>query len=310
MHSSCVLIETETLRRLYVDERLTTTEVAVRLACGATTVGRRLRQLGIPARPRGPSPGFGFERGTAVPYHRTQWSPETAYVVGLIATDGNLSGNGRHLSITSKDLDLLETVRACLDLRTRMSPVKGGYGTTCYRVQWSDRRFYRWLVGIGLTPAKSLTLGPLAIPDEYFADFLRGCIDGDGCILLYTDRYHTTKDTRYVYERLYVSLVSASRPFLEWIQTTAHRLVGVSGTINTNTKGRQDRRPISTLRYAKAESIQVITWMYYAPEVPCLARKRVKAERFLSPLGRARGGHVGRPRVGWLYNVEPNGVGS
>ena len=309
MHPSCVLIEAETLRRLYVDERLTTAEVAARLGCGTTTVGRRLRQLGISARPRGPSPGDGFERGTAVPYHRTQWSPDIAYVVGLIATDGNLSSNGHSCSITSKDLDLLETVRACLDLRTRMSPVRGGYGTTCHRVQWSDRRFYHWLVGIGLTPAKSLTLGPLAIPDEHFADFLRGCIDGDGCILVYTDRYHTTKDTRYVYERLYVSLYSASRPFVEWIQTTVHRLAGVSGTINDSNKG-QGRRPISALRYAKAESIQVIAWMYYAPDVPCLARKRVKAERFLSPLGRARGRHAGRPRVGWLYNVEPNDVGS
>lgn len=308
MHPLYAPVDAELLRRLYVDERLTTTEVAARLGCGATTVGRRLRQFDIPARPRGPSPGFGFERGTAVPRHRSQWSQETAYVVGLIATDGNLSRNGRSLSITSKDLDLLETVRACLDLRTRMSPAKGGYGTTCYRVQWSDRCFYRWLVGIGLTPAKSLTLGPLAIPDEYFDDFFRGCIDGDGCIFLYTDLYHTTKDTRYVYERLYVSLVSASRPFLEWIQTTVHRLVGVSGTINT--KREQDRRPISVLRYAKAESIRVIGWMYYAPDVPCLARKRVKAERFLSPLGRVRGRHVGRPRVGWLYNVEPNGVGT
>jgi len=66
--------------------------------------------------PRGPSPGHAFERGTATPYRRTHWSPETAYVVGLIATDGNLSGNGRRVSITSKDLDLLETVRACLGL--------------------------------------------------------------------------------------------------------------------------------------------------------------------------------------------------
>lgn len=303
-HPWYVAIDPELLRRLYVEERLTTVQVAARLGCGATTVGRRLRQFGTPARPRGPSPGYAFERGTTVPYRRTQWSPETAYVVGLIATDGNLSRNGRNLSITSKDLDLLETVRACLDLRTRMSPVKGGYGTTCYRVQWSDRRFYRWLVGIGLTPAKSLTLGPLTIPDEYFADFLRGCIDGDGSILLYTDLYHTTKKAGYVYERLYVSLVSASRPFLEWIQKTAHRLLGVSGTINT--KRNRDRRPISALRYAKAESIRVIGWMYYAPEVPCLARKRVKAEPFLSPLGRAPVRHVGRPRVGWLYNVEPD----
>ena len=298
-----VVIDPEVLRRLYVDERLTTDEVAARLGCGATTVARRLREFGIQARPRGPFPGYAFERSTAAPYRRTQWSPETAYVVGLIATDGNLSGNGRAVSITSKDLDLLETVRACLDLRTRISPVKGGYGTTCYRVQWSDRRFYGGLVGIGLTPAKSLTLGPLVIPNECFVDFFRGCVDGDGTVLVYIDRYHTRTGTKYVYERLYVSLVSASRPFLEWIQATAHRLVGVSGTINT--KRNRDRRPISILRYAKAESIRVIGWMYYAPEVPCLARKRANAEAFLSPLGRALVRHVGRPRVGWLYNVAP-----
>lgn len=93
-----VSIDLDLLRRLYVDERLTTTEVAARLACGATTVGRRLRELGIPARPRGPSPGYAVEGGTAVPYRRTQWSRETAYVVGLIATDGNVSRNGRSLS--------------------------------------------------------------------------------------------------------------------------------------------------------------------------------------------------------------------
>ena len=297
-----VPIDPELLRRLYVDERLTTDAIAAQLGCAGITVLRRLRKLGIPVRPRGPSPGYSLQRPGTDPLLRTTWSRDIAYVVGLIATDGNLSRNGRNLSITSKDLDLLETVRACLDLRTPVSPVKGGYGTTCYRVQWGDRRFYHWLVGIGLTPAKSLTLGPLAIPDEHFADFLRGCIDGDGCIVVYTDRYHTTKDTRYVYERLYVSLYSASRPFVEWIQTTVHRLVGVSGTINTNTKGGPDRRPISALRYAKAESIRLIGWMYYAPDVLCLARKRVKAERFLSPLGRARGRHTGRPRVGWLYN--------
>src|SRR2546425_13370507 len=105
-----------------------------------------------------------------------------------------------------------------------MSPVKGGYGTTCYRVQWSDRRFYRWLLGIGLTPAKSLTLGPLDIPDEYFADFLRGCIDGDGSIVTYVDRYNTPKSPAYVYTRLFVSIVSASPRFVEWKQAKVRSL--------------------------------------------------------------------------------------
>jgi hypothetical protein len=153
-----------------------------------------------------------------------------------------------------------------------------------------------------LTPAKSLTLGAWGVPDEYFADFFRGCIDGDGTVLVYTDRYHITKKERYVYERLYVSLVSASRVFVEWLQAAIRRLVSVSGTITHRTK--KGRRPIWKLSYAKADSIRLISWMYYSPDVPCLTRKRAKAERFLSPLGHASARPVGRPRVGWLYNAN------
>ena len=290
-----MLIDPEVLRRLYVDERLTTGEVAARLGCGATTVARRLRRFGISARPRGPSPGHAFERGTATPYRRTHWSPETAYVVGLIATDGNLSGNGRSVSITSKDLDLLETVRACLGLRTEMSPVKGGYGTTCYRVQWSDRRFYRWLLGIGLTPAKSLTLGPLDIPDEYFADFLRGCIDGDGSIVTYVDRYNTPKSPAYVYTRLFVSIVSASPRFVEWMQTRIQSLRGLSGSLMIRRSA--GRRDMWCLRYAKRESLAVLRWIYYAPELASLGRKRDIAAPFLRPPDSPRRRGPGRPMV-------------
>jgi len=290
-----VLIDPEVLRRLYVDERLTTGEVAARLGCGATTVARRLRRFGISARPRGPSPGHAFERGTATPYRRTHWSPETAYVVGLIATDGNLSGNGRSVSITSKDLDLLETVRACLGLRTEMSPVKGGYGTTCYRVQWSDCRFYRWLLGIGLTPAKSLTLGPLDIPDEYFADFLRGCIDGDGSIVTYVDRYNTPKSPAYVYTRLFVSIVSASPRFVEWMQTRVRSLRGLSGSLMIRRSA--GRRDMWCLRYAKRESLAVLRWIYYAPELASLGRKRDIAAPFLRPPDSPRRRGPGRPMV-------------
>ena len=290
-----MLIDPEVLRRLYVDERLTTGEVAARLGCGATTVARRLRRFGISARPRGPSPGHAFERGTATPYRRTHWSPETAYVVGLIATDGNLSGNGRSVSITSKDLDLLETVRACLGLRTEMSPVKGGYGTTCYRVQWSDCRFYRWLLGIGLTPAKSLTLGPLDIPHEYFADFLRGCIDGDGSIVTYVDRYNTPKSPAYVYTRLFVSIVSASPRFVEWMQTRIQSLRGLSGSLMIRRSA--GRRDMWCLRYAKRESLAVLRWIYYAPELASLGRKRDIAAPFLRPPDSPRRRGPGRPMV-------------
>jgi len=107
----------------------------------------------------------------------------------------------------SNDTDLLDLVRRRLRLNTDIRPHRGGYGTRCHHLAWSDRRFYDWLANVGLTPAKSLTLGPLAVPDEYFADFFRGCVDGDGSIVSYIDRYHTFKSASYVYTRLYVSIV-------------------------------------------------------------------------------------------------------
>src|SRR5439155_1263158 len=95
-------------------------------------------------------------------------------------------------------------IRWSPNLGAAITPHSSGYGGTGLRVQWGNRRFYDWLVGIGLTPAKSLTLRPLAIPDAVFADFVRGCIDGDGSVTVYVDRHNTDKSERYVYERLYV----------------------------------------------------------------------------------------------------------
>ena len=224
MHRSCVTIDCDLLKRLYVDEALTFQEIGVALGCGATTVARRLEQAGVPARPRGPRVSGGR---LPIPSSSAAWSSELAYAVGLIATDGSPSRDGRHMSVSSKDEDLLESLRFCLRLTNSITPVSNGRGRIYRRLQWSNRVFYDWLVSIGLTPAKTLTLGPVAVPEEYFPDFFRGCIDGDGSILVYTDRYHAPKNDRYVYQRLYVSLVSASRPFLDWVRTEVRQLLGV-----------------------------------------------------------------------------------
>jgi len=277
MHPSYVRIDAASLRRMYVEDRLTTAEIGSRLGCGANTVARRLREFGMRVRPRGPILGRNQD---ARWINGPSWSADIAWVVGLMATDGNLAGVGHGMSITSKDIDLLESARRCLALSNRFGRVVGGWGTGGHRLQWRSRAFYDWLVAIGLTPRKSLTIGPLVVPDEHFADFFRGCIDGDGTVLVYTDRYHATKKASYVYTRLYVSLVSASRPFVDWMRATIYRLLSLSGGIHVKwTRGR--RRPVWVLRYSKKASVRLLSWMYYAPDVPCLARKRAKAEPFI-----------------------------
>ena len=180
-------------------------------------------------------------------------------MVGLIATDGNLSKKPGRIAIMSNDTDLLALVRQRLRVIAEVRPHRGGYGIRCHHLIWSDRRFYDWLTSIGLTPAKSLTLGPLAIPDEHFADFFRGCIDGDGSIVSYVDRYNTFKSPSYVYTRLYVSVASASVRFIEWLQASVRRLANVAGHLHVSQPS--GRHPVWRLRYAKRESLEVLRWI-------------------------------------------------
>lgn len=49
------------------------------------------------------------------------WSPELAYATGLIATDGSLSSDNRHVSLTSSDIQLLNTFRTCLNLKNKIT---------------------------------------------------------------------------------------------------------------------------------------------------------------------------------------------
>lgn len=191
MHPWSVPVDAELLRRLYVDERLTTLEIATRLGGRGTTILRRLRRFEIQARPRGPR--VSSSRSSLA------WSPELAWAIGLIATDGNLSPDGRHLSIPSKDLDLLESLRSCLGLQNRVVERVNGKGRI-YRLQWGDRGFY-------------------------------------------------------------------------------------------------DYRPLWVLRYAKTESLRVLRWMYYSPQVPSLSRKRHVAAPFLIARVRPPRCGPGRPMV-------------
>ena len=214
----------DALRRLYVDDGLTAGEIAARLGCGASTVLRGLRALGIARRPRGPAPRRGREADGV-------WTPELAYAVGLIATDGNLATRKRRVSLVSKDLDQIQTFLRCTNVEASIGRHRSGSGRLSYRVQCGRRSFYDWLIRIGLTPAKSSTLGALDIPDEYFRDFLRGCVDGDGSITTYVDRSHAAKNPTYVYTRIYVSLVSASPRFLEWISGRVRMLTEAAGSI-------------------------------------------------------------------------------
>jgi len=116
-----------------------------------------------------------------------KWSPNFAYAIGLIATDGCLYKDGRHISLTSMDVEQLNNFNKALGIKVKVSTKQAGAGRTCTHIQFSDALFHRFLISIGVTPAKSKTISMVDVPKNYFFDFLRGCLDGDGCFYSYWD---------------------------------------------------------------------------------------------------------------------------
>ena len=130
-------------------------------------------------------------------------------------------------------------------------------------------------------PDKTHRLKEIDVPKLYFRDFLRGFLDGDGSIFRYTDNYMVYKNRRYAYQRLYTTFYSASRKNLLWIQNNLNQELNIRGALNSWQKEKR-YLPFWSLRFAKNDSLKLLRWIYYKPDLPCLIRKKRIAELALA----------------------------
>lgn len=220
---------------------------------------------------RGPKPGFNAKRKIS-----ETWSPNLAYIVGLLATDGCLSPPGHLIDLTSKDREQLENFRRCVGVDSRITKKHSG-GREYLRIQFKNTLFYNFLISIGLTPAKSRTLGPLAIPEKYFFHFLRGVFDGDGSTYSYWD---SRWKSSFMF---YVCFASASKAFIDWLRKNIEDRLAVKGHVTS-----ANRKICYQLKYAKSDSLMILRQMYRnAPNGSYLSRKRLKIERTLRIVGKS-----------------------
>ena len=205
--------------------------------------------------------------------------PNLWYLVGLIAADGCLSGDRRHIDITSKDYQLLKTIKSAASLTNRVTDKYNGEGQKSYHITIGNRKFYDFLLSVGLMPNKSLRLGPLHVPNDFFVDFLRGVIDGDGSIRSWV---HPSNSCKQWSLRIY----SGSERFLRWLGEVITNQIRVTGRLHIN----DSRSPVWALKYGKMAAREICRQCYYQQCIGLnrkifLARKCVKAH---SGWGRSR----------------------
>jgi len=203
---------------------------------------------------------------------KIKWSPDFAYAIGLLTTDGSLSIDGRHMNLTSKDRGLIEIFKTCLGLKNKIGRKmrKRGGEKRYFQLQFGDVYFYRFLLKLGLTPNKSKTLSEIYIPKQYFFDFLRGHFDGDGTFYSYWDpRWKSSF-------MFYTVFTSASRSHILWLRRKIREQLSINGHIT-----KDKNKTLYQLKYAKWESLKLLEKLYVHSRV-YLPRKYLKITKALA----------------------------
>lgn len=182
------------------------------------------------------------------------------YLAGLVAADGCLSRSRRHVILVAKDREFLEMIREKCRITNKVCEHLNGRGQLSFGINICGRSYWEDLARIGLTPAKSQTLGALDVPDPMLPDFLRGVIDGDGSI------------RRWIHpgnggEQWSLRIFSASPPFLEWLKISLARHLGIEGKIH------HGHDSVWVLKYGKMAAQKALRTCYDV-DVPALERKR------------------------------------
>jgi len=192
-----------------------------------------------------------------------KWSAEMAYILGFFSADGCLTINPRsshYIEFSCNDKDVLEKIKRALKSdhkiggRKRVNP----NWKKSYRLQIGSKKMFNDLVKFGFTVNKTETVSLPKIPKKYFADYLRGYFDGDGCI---NYGYYHYKDRRAKKYHILFRLVCKNKKYLIDLSKQIKNLVDTKGKnlfAHGNAFG---------LSYSTKDSLKILNFIYNKPTI-------------------------------------------
>jgi hypothetical protein len=189
------------------------------------------------------------------------WNQLSAYVMGLIWTDGNIytqnANTGTLLDITTTDKDLMTILHDVITPTKKLYTYKPKKGNLTYSIKTRNIYIIDSLIESGLTEKKTYTLEwPKDLPEELESHFIRGCFDGDGCVFLNKVNGH---------KYLHVSITGIKNPFITKLFDKLSQF---------NPKWYEDKRSLAwqIKIYGKNEVSKFADYIYKDQEI-CLKRK-------------------------------------
>lgn len=271
----------EELVRLYKVEGQSLGDIARLYGVSRVAIMKYCNILGVERRTKGEARLLAQKKGKlgGQCYHAineaffSSWSPEMAYVLGLLMTDGYLNKpkkNSYRIFLCLNDKELLEKVAKAMDSEHNIVSSKCQKGLYIYT--FARERMARDLIRLGMKLNKSLNLKFPDVPKEYLRDFVRGVFDGDGCVY-----YHKESKNK----RLNTSFASGSKDFIYGLEKALQSL----GMPKKKIYEQHYKNIYYSLTYAHKKSVSLFKIMYENLENDLYLKR--KYDRFVAVINKA-----------------------
>lgn len=200
------------------------------------------------------------------------------YLLGAFITDGCVYKNGPNTyacQISSCDIDWLNKIKNLIGTNLKLHQFKANY----YGIRITRNEIANWFIVHGCTPQKTYNITLPYIPDIYFKDFVRGCIDGDGSL----GEYYSNKNIKHSCQ-----IISASKNFLEQLQIKLksfliHTTITNRGKQNSEINGKQiiAKTNSYSLNAYGTNCFKLLQFAYYNNHSISLERKKIIANKII-----------------------------
>ena len=242
-------------------------------------LGRHLKRKGTAVKAKAESMGLRKLREFNDEYFKEINNPLKAYFLGFIYADGWVVKNVKQrnfefgLEIQNCDKYLLEFLNKELGnqhiIKHRQRQISFNnynYTNDCYSLRVYSRRIVEDLIRHGIVQNKTLS-NIYPKQNHYFNDFLRGFLDGDGCL-------HFLKNKKSII----VSFTNSNQDFLNYLNLQIYKHIGIEGIVYKE-KDRKYR-----LIYSKKDYVLKLLDFIYKDNSFCLERKYNIYKDWLSSL--------------------------
>lgn len=208
-------------------------------------------------------------------------SHNMAYILGLIASDGNVAKkeNGIFIELEKQDEYLLQEIAKLTNnnrpLKEYLHKHENCKDTLAVKFSAWSAEWKKDLAIYNIMPNKTHTLQPPdRLAEQYRISFIKGYFDGDGCFYYNLEKY-----------KKQIEIVGASKQMMEWIREQLVNLYAIPSTISSYKTSTGNT--FYKLRIFGIENLcKIYNRWYNTTETSsiCLLRKKEKMEQCLSKI--------------------------